>query len=240
MITLNEIKAVFFDFGDTLVVLSPTREEMFQEAAKAIGLDLSQRDLSIAYRIVDFHIKYSSVEVKDRRAFYRDYNELLCEVLGISSRFEELHPLLLDTFARKKNWVLVDGAVELLDRLNRRGVLLAIVANWDTNLAEVCERLGIRRFFAGVFPSQACGLEKPDPRFFKFAASNLQLSPNTDRILYVGNEYRADVLGARSAGMFPVLIDRNGAYAHADCQRYTSLDQLAADLELTAANFDND
>ncbi len=222
---LETIRAVFFDFGDTLVSLSPSKEELFVQSARSLGLELSLAVVRRAYQIVDFHNKYSSVHLKDRAGFYRSYNEQLCEAIGISSHLEELLPILAARFKENKRWQLIDGAAEVLSFLHQRKVPLALVANWDRDLPKLAERLEIRQFFATIVSSQEAGVEKPDREIFERALAALSLSVKTETILYVGNEYRADVLGARGAGLIPVLIDRSGVYPHADCLCYASLRQ---------------
>jgi putative hydrolase of the HAD superfamily len=217
---LETIRAVFFDFGDTLVSLSPTKEELFVQAVRSLGFELSLATVKRAYQIVDFHNKYSSVHLKDRAGFYRSYNEQLCEAIGISSHFEELLPILATHFLENKNWKLIDGAVEVLTFLHERKIPLALVANWDRDLPKLTERLGVRQFFSSIVSSQEAGVEKPDSEIFKLALADLSLSVEAEKVVYVGNEYHADVLGARAAGLVPVLIDRDGLYPHADCLCY--------------------
>jgi putative hydrolase of the HAD superfamily len=220
---LSEIGAVFFDFGDTLATLSPSKEELFIQAARSVGLQLELETVRSAYRIVDFHNKYSSVHVTDRDAFYRQYNEQLVEALGVSSHLARLRPVLAAQFIRDKKWKLFEETPQALGRLRRQGIPLALIANWDANLSALVNQLGIRQEFSSIVSSEVAGVEKPDPAIFRRAVDELSLSVETDRILYVGNEYRADVIGARAAGLIPVLIDRNGFYNHADCLRFTSL-----------------
>jgi putative hydrolase of the HAD superfamily len=224
-VKLDDFKAVFFDFGDTLAVLSPSREELFVQAARATGLELEPEPVRRAYATVDFHTKYSSVHLTNRDDFYHNYNQQLCEALGISSYFERLNPVLVAHFQQNKRWVLFDGAAATLQRLRGRGISLALVANWDSDLGALTAQMGIRELFSTIVPSQDAGVEKPDPAIFRRAAENLSLNLDMDRVLYVGNEYRADVLGARHAGLTPVLIDRNQLYKHADCLSFPSLGQ---------------
>jgi putative hydrolase of the HAD superfamily len=221
--TLAEIKAVLFDFGETLASLKPAKEELFISAARSIGLELLFSAVQRAYQIVDFHNKYSSVHVKNRADFYREYNEQLCWALGIRSHFEQLEPALASAFNEHKSWQLVDGVPEVLAALKQRGIRLAIVANWDRDLPALAERLGISHFFSTIVSSQEAGVEKPDPAIFARAVQELSLSTERDTILYVGNEYKADVYGSRAAGLVPILIDRYDLYPHADCLRFTSL-----------------
>jgi putative hydrolase of the HAD superfamily len=44
--------------------------------------------------------------------------------------------------------------------------------------------------------------------------------------VYVGDIYEIDVLGARAAGMRPVLIDPLGKWTHRDCDRIRALHDL--------------
>ena len=217
------VKAVFFDCGDTLVTLSSPKEELFARAARSLGLELEPAAVKRAYQIVDFHNKYSSVKVTNHDSFYRNYNEQLCEALGISSYFGKLYPALAAEFKQHKSWKLIEDAADVLRRLYQRGLPLALVANWDANLSSLAEQLGIKQFFSVIVASQEVGVEKPDPAIFLRALDQLSLSVESDQILYVGNEYRADVLGARAAGLTPVLIDRGGVYPSADCLRFRTL-----------------
>lgn len=217
------VKAVLFDCGDTLVRHSPAKEEIFISTARSLGLELGLAAVKRAYQIVDFHNKYSSVHVTNREGFYQDYNEQLCEALGVSSYFGKLHPVLTAEFKQHKSWQLIEDAAEVLGRLHERGLPLGLVANWDANLSSLAEQLGIKQFFSVIVSSQEVGVEKPDPAIFQHALDQMSLSAKIDQILYVGNEYRADVLGARAAGLTPVLIDRSGVYRSADCLRFSTL-----------------
>lgn len=219
----SEVDAVFFDFGDTLATLAPSKEELFIHAARSVGLQLELAAVRRAYQIVDFHNKYSSLHVRERESFYEHYNGLVAEALGISGSLSRLLPALAEQFRRNTQWRLFDEVPEALVLLREQRLPLALVANWDTNLSDLVQQFGIRQEFSAVVSSQAAGVEKPDPALFLRAADELSLSVETQRILYVGNEYRADVLGARAAGLTPVLIDRHSLYQHADCLRFASL-----------------
>jgi putative hydrolase of the HAD superfamily len=219
---LENIDAVLFDCGETLVTLKPSREEIFVRAALSIGVELEVDSVRRAYQLVDFGNKYSSVNTRHKDEFYRNYNSQLCDALGISACFEELHPALYARFQKETAWTLIDAAEETLAELARRKLKLGIVANWDRQLVSLAERLGIKHYFSVIVASEEVGFEKPDPAIFRIALERLSLS-DTARVLYLGNEYRADVMGSRAAGLRPVLIDRANLYPHADCLRFRSL-----------------
>jgi putative hydrolase of the HAD superfamily len=222
---MSNPEAIFFDFGETLATLAPSREQLFIGAARSIGLELEPAAVSRAYQIVDFHNKYSSVTVKDRVEFYHNYNRQLVEALGISTHFDTLAPALIEHFRKEKKWTLFDDTVRVLSQLQESGRELALVANWDLNLPSLTEKLGIASYFSTIVASETVGVEKPEPAIFQHAADRLSLSPREQMILYVGNDYSLDVMGARAAGLTPVLIDRYALYPHADCLRFASLDE---------------
>ena len=73
------------------------------------------------------------------------------------------------------------------------------------------------------------GVEKPDPRLFLLALERLGAAPGEAAarrgLLHV------DVVGARAAGIRPVLLDEAGLYPDADCPRVRSLAELAGHLD---------
>jgi putative hydrolase of the HAD superfamily len=92
----------------------------------------------------------------------------------------------------------VEGAVEAVTELERLGLRLAVVSNWDVALQEHLERLGLADRFATIVTSAEAGAPKPDPRIFELALERLGVGPG--RALHVGDA-EADELGARAAGM---------------------------------------
>jgi FMN phosphatase YigB (HAD superfamily) len=56
---------------------------------------------------------------------------------------------------------------------------------------------------------------KPDPRIFDRALELTASAP--ERMIYVGDNYYADILGAKNAGLQPVLLDDRGVFPDAEC-----------------------
>jgi putative hydrolase of the HAD superfamily len=69
---------------------------------------------------------------------------------------------------------------------------------------------------------------KPDPRIFTIALDAMAI--DADRAWYVGDMPAIDVVGARRAGLRPVLMDPLGLHHDADYDRVGSLADLAARL----------
>jgi HAD superfamily hydrolase (TIGR01509 family) len=92
----------------------------------------------------------------------------------------------------------VPGAVETLELLRERGLMLAVVANWDCGLPSHLSDLGLESLFSVVVTSAEAGVPKPDPAPFLLALERLGVE--ADRALHVGDE-PADEAGSRAAGM---------------------------------------
>jgi len=123
---------------------------------------------------------------------------------------------------------VLDGVRPSLSRLRGSGVRLAAVSNSNGTLRRLFDRLGFTPFFEVILDSQVEGIEKPDPRVFHLALEKLG-APAGDA-LHAGDFYHVDVVGARAAGIRPVLVDEAGLYPDADCPRVSSLAQLATHL----------
>jgi len=132
--------------------------------------------------------------------------------------------------ARSNLWDDVyDGVRASLARFRSRGLRLAVVSNANGTVSALFDRLELTDFFGAVLDSAVEGVEKPDPRLFLLALQRLGVAP--DDAVHVGDFYSVDVVGARAAGIRPILLDEAGLYADADCPRVRSLAELADHLD---------
>ncbi|MFN8180091.1 MAG: HAD family hydrolase [bacterium] len=116
-----------------------------------------------------------------------------------------------------------------LDRLRARGFRLGVVSNADGRVRALLEDLGLASRFEVIVDSHVVGVEKPDPRIFAIALEALRESPH--RAVYVGDFPQVDILGARRAGIRPILLDPLGISPHVDCPVIARLPELEALLE---------
>ena len=94
---------------------------------------------------------------------------------------------------------LFDGTNELLATIRRTGGKLYLLSN-----AQACftrgelEKLDLADKFDGIMLSSEIGFKKPSKKFFDIAFEKFGLSPK--ECVYIGNDLRDDVEGARRAG----------------------------------------
>jgi FMN phosphatase YigB (HAD superfamily) len=224
---IGTYSAIVFDCADTLLRMDPSRADIFRDTAAMAGIVLPLEDVERAYDMVDFAIKMRSSKLRTSQAkleFYHSINAALCNALGIQQSLSTLQPLLLAEFRRRRHWrpfADVDGALRQL----AAEVPLYVLANWDSELPTVLRNTVLDGFFRDVVSSEMLGAEKPDAACFEAFLARVSIDPS--RAVYVGNEYLADVVGARGAGLPPVLLDRAGRMRSADCRRISSLAELA-------------
>jgi len=132
--------------------------------------------------------------------------------------------------ARSNLWEDVpDGVRASLARFRTGGLRLAVVSNANGTVGALLERLDLSPFFDAVLDSAVEGVEKPDPRLFLLALERLGAAAG--EAAHVGDFYSVDVVGARAAGIRPILLDEAGLYPDVDCPRVRSLTELAEHLD---------
>jgi putative hydrolase of the HAD superfamily len=111
-----------------------------------------------------------------------------------------------------------------LRRLREAGLQLVVVSNSDGRLQSLLDLCGLAEHFVGVVDSQVVGAEKPDPAIFLGVLATLGIEAS--EAAHVGDFYTIDVLGARAAGMLPVLLDPEGLHEGRDCVRVRGFAEL--------------
>jgi putative hydrolase of the HAD superfamily len=119
----------------------------------------------------------------------------------------------------------------VLRALEGGGYRLGIVSNWSWDLRERVDHVGLTGYFEVIWGSAYAGCNKPHPGIFRQALNRLPgPQPPACRMVYVGDSYRHDVVGARNAGLDAVLVDREGNADEADCPVIDDLNGLLAVL----------
>jgi putative hydrolase of the HAD superfamily len=124
---------------------------------------------------------------------------------------------------------VLDGVRPSLAAMRARGLRLVVLSNANGTLHRMFERLDLASAVDALFDSCDEGIEKPDPRFFHLALERVGATAATT--VHVGDLFHVDVVGARAAGIRPVLLDVADLYQDADCVRVRSLPALVTVLQ---------
>jgi len=128
----------------------------------------------------------------------------IADLFGAAGHAESLADDAFEVFLAERNRVEFYGDVlPSLERLKRRYRLFAL-SNGNADL----ERCGLKDLFAGHVTARTAGAAKPDARIFAqlIAAAGVE----AHRIMHVGDDPLADVVGATQAGLQAVWLNRGG------------------------------
>jgi putative hydrolase of the HAD superfamily len=226
--------AVLLDALGTLVTFAPPAPRLRALLAERHGVRVSEEEAAAAMKAEIRHYRAEhdrAVDAASLAALRRDCARVLRDALP-----ERVHGDLADVDALAAT--LVDAiafspypeTIEVLRALRERGHPLAIVSNWDVSLHEVLDRTGLAPLVDVVVTSAELGVSKPHPRPLQAALEALGVP--AEGALHVGDTHHEDVLGARAAGVTPVLVVRDDA-AVPDDDALVVIDDLRALLTLS-------
>lgn len=200
-------RAVLFDVGNTLILASP--RFWLLPFLEERGLRPRKDPKAAALEAFRFY-EENHLQAKDLAAalaLWREFHRRLFVGMGLEAEAEALSQELVENWKNPRFWPLVPGAQEVLSTLKERGYALAVVSNWDATLPEILEVVGLRPHFHHLAVSALSGVAKPDPRLFQEALEALGVAP--EEAVHVGDS-EADLLGAKGAGVRPLLFDPLG------------------------------
>ncbi|MEX1023737.1 MAG: HAD-IA family hydrolase [Planctomycetota bacterium] len=231
-----DLRAIFFDFGNTLAREVPTRFEIYAEAARRRGCDVDERAMAqlmgAAHEAlplrVDGGFRYSD-------AWFGAFIErIFGGALGLpAADVAEVRRELFRRFEDASTFEVFAGARELLRDLRDAGLTLGLVSNWSARLPRLLAALELERSFDFVLCSAIEEVEKPDPAIFERALERAGHAAET--CLHVGDQPENDGAAAK-VGIDVLFVDHENVLEHAGHARVLSLP--AVGTHVLGARFD--
>jgi putative hydrolase of the HAD superfamily len=210
---LRNKKAVMFDVGGTLV--HPDWSRLGELVEVETGIHFTPAQMHGAFyamlQIIDAELKVGVNSRRGREAHWVFMD--MCRSLGIAeAKCLGIRTRLTVAHQERHLWCEPDSeASTVLRRLKNVGLRTGVISNTeDGRVTESLALADLASHFELVIDSHLVGYSKPDKAIFQFALDRLGLEPK--EAAYVGDSYGYDVIGARSAGLCPILLDRMGAY----------------------------
>ena len=173
----------------------------------------------------------------DWKGRWRAYLERYITAAGVTetdaSIREEVHVHLDSEFSAGDLWSrIIPGSVDGLRALVATGIHVAVVSNADGSVAQRLAAQEVLQVGPGigvevgcVIDSGAVGISKPDPRIFHLALDAIGVAAAD--AWYVGDMPGIDVVGARAAGLWPIVMDPFDFNQGADYALVSALTQVA-------------
>jgi putative hydrolase of the HAD superfamily len=230
------IKAIFFDAAGTLIKPARRVGETYAVLAQKYGVEPSAAEITERFRLC-FHSApplafpgTPATRIEDlERAWWKELVWRVFEPWDGFQRFDDYFAELFAYFAQPDAWALYPEVAETLPVLERRGLVLSVISNFDSRLIGILQGLGAAHWFEHIFVSSRVGYAKPDRQIFHTALERHSLEAGD--ALHVGDSEEKDLLGANRAGLKGVLVERNGAGNSNLSPRITSLRSIPSLLD---------
>ena len=220
--------ALFFDAGHTLLECTNPTEVGWANSLAGMG-GPSAEALSAALEEVLGEWEAPLRTAESLAAHQAEWSEIYRQALkaaGFSGDTGSAVKIMWDVWLYR-TWAPYPGVSSVLATLRENGVKLGVISNWSPTLELTLDHLNLTQYFDAIVCSSLLGCAKPAAAIFDHAIERIAVS--RDRVLHIGDNYDADVLGAREAGLDAALLLR-AADVSSDSYRPTlrSLDEVFA------------
>lgn len=205
-------QAVLFDLDGTLRESNPHFMDALYTTLQDIGLDIEPFTWRLTERWVHAYWAQSPELVEDVRLYgnenvFQRFLVRLLERVGHPHANEDealaFEAHLREVFQPVSE--LMPGAIDVLTTLRNAGLQLGVLSNRSKPFDQELEALGIADFFDWTLAAGEIGVWKPHPEIFHAALERAGVEPQ--EAIYIGDNYFADILGARDADIDAILVD---------------------------------
>ena len=133
----------------------------------------------------------------------------LLRTKGFHLSTETLRAAMQAMFAvTQENWWPEPDAIATLEAVKRHGFHIGLISNAsdDDNTQALIDKGGFRPYLEDIISSAMFGKRKPHPAIFRAALEHFAVRPS--EAVMVGDDYQADIMGAKGVGMQSIWITR--------------------------------
>ncbi|MBG7610009.1 MAG: HAD family hydrolase [Anaerolineae bacterium] len=229
----NTIRAVIFDLDGTLRINRPAINKTFYQFAKELGLTSSRVQQHNSAQWAHFYWAQSDTLASDLEAlghdderFWSNYIKRNLVALGCTEEnAAKIAPKMRDKMKNQVfSSVVPDDVLQTLQSLKNAGYTIGLVSNRRHPIADELKELGLSPLLDFAYVAGEVALWKPNPKIFDRAIAESGVA--REQIIYVGDNYYADIVGAKRAGMVPILIDPDQVFPDAECTIIQSIGEI--------------
>ena len=223
-----------FDLDLTLIHVRPHTICYIKDQLKRHGVHMAQAQIKASGRWYSkFWVDPPSFNwaeernlSKNRRNFWLQFLSYYYKIVGfpkgsLDAIFLEIASMIEARVVRE---YILDDDVDALIELKERGYALSVLSNRSKSISPVIKEMGLGTIFDYSHSAGELGEAKPNKEIFHKHLSII--NAKLDETVYIGDNYWLDVLGAESAGIPAILIDRFDWYDQFDCARINAISDL--------------
>jgi HAD superfamily hydrolase (TIGR01509 family) len=215
---------VTFDLWETLIFDEPERD-MMRSRMRYEGLHSALANLGIQVSLEDMKRAYEESAQRLEAVWKRNEDVSTSEQIRLIIELASKEPTVMHPFPGsaemlEKAYVdplftvpprLNEDALNALRDLRSRVHKIGLISNTGRTpgeaLRRLLERYGLLQFFDATVFSDEVRYRKPNRKIFEEAANRLGM--NLRDMIHIGDNPRADVWGAKQAGMRALLFEHN-------------------------------
>ena len=210
---IKTFPVLLFDMGDTFMFGCDrfSGDENYQPTYRSLGgKDLTQLELSGCIT----HIYNTMLKIGRDEDRYESF-PTLSDFLGTDDNFQDFDlkdiEIIEKVFALHECGEIPETSRRVLTDLSKTHKLGLISNVWaDSDIFKMTlNAAGVYDLFSTCIFSSEFGCIKPAPQLFKKAAAYFALPLH--RLVYIGNSYKRDVVGAKSVRMNAILVNNGPA-----------------------------
>lgn len=229
------VRAVFFDWFNTLARYDPPREVLHSQLLGEFGVNISPAQLLPGLFAADkflfakiSHQPLSKRNPEEQAELYAQYTDIMVAKAGVKLEKKLIFQIIGQwprAILSQIHFVLFDDVLSTLKTLKERQLVLGLLTNASKDTIAILPKLGLEPYLDFVVTSEEAKADKPNPKIFQLALERAKAT--AAETVHVGDQYEIDVAGARGAGIKPIMIDRYNLYPEVtDCPRIHSLSEL--------------
>jgi len=207
----TEPSVVLLDVGDTMAKADPSWRDVYATVFDDHGIAATADEFESAFRAAwaDW-ANEGPFEATEEASFRRltELDQLVFDRLGYPDLPEAFFRDIDLAFRQRSAFYVFPDVIPALDAMQAVGLRLGVVSNWGWWAPELLQTLELARHFEVMSISARVGYQKPHRAIFEHALELLDVDGS--EAIHVGDDPEADVIGARRAGIEPVLLDRRG------------------------------
>jgi putative hydrolase of the HAD superfamily len=213
-------QTIFLDAVGTLFGVRGSVGEIYDRIARQYGVISSPTELNRCFYQAFKHAPpcifpgATGAEIPDLEfEWWKALNRQTFKVAGIWEQFADFDRFFRELYAyftTPAAWEVYPDIIPTLQKWRDLQIELGVLSNFDSRLHQVLTALDLDRYFQSVTISTAVGAAKPQPQIFAAALAKHQCQPSL--AWHIGDSWEEDYLGAKSAGLTAIWIDRDRIY----------------------------
>jgi putative hydrolase of the HAD superfamily len=209
-------KVFFLDAAGTLFDVRGSVGEVYGQLAQNFGVTVNNEQLNAAFSqsfASASPMAFSGIEATKIPQLEFEWWLAVAakafQIAGVFHQFSDFPKFFAELyahFATAEPWFVYPDVLPALNRWQQQGIELAVVSNFDSRIYAVLKALNLADYFTSVTISTEVGATKPDSQIFTAALQKHNCL--AENALHIGDSFKADYCGAKTAGLKAIWLNR--------------------------------